>query len=328
MRSRPLDIEDGQITGALAERWGLEIRTITYAPVGGGSHHWKAVARDGTRHFVTVDDLDDKPWFGSARDHVFAKLEQCYGVAATLREAAGLEFVVAPVADRSRALVTRLSSRYTIGLFPFVEGAPVGSFDLPPRDRPAAVRMFARLHGATRHVEAIAPRRSLELPGRADLAAALADLDRPWTGGVIAERARRWISDHAAPLARALEIYDALALEVDRPERAVITHGEPHGGNMVRTAGGLRLVDWDTVALAQPERDLWNLGEDPGQAHRLYARISGRTLDQNALRFYSLAWQLADVAAFTKRLRTARRRSADVDRAWKVLSTMRIEALE
>ena len=38
-----------------------------------------------------------------------------------------------------------------------------------------------------------------------------------------------------------------------------MTHGEPHAGNVMRTDEGRLLVDWDTVALAPPERDLWML---------------------------------------------------------------------
>ena len=44
--------------------------------------------------------------------------------------------------------------------------------------------------------------------------------------------------------------------------RLVITHGEPHPGNLIRTGNGLAMVDWDTVALAPRERDLWMLADD------------------------------------------------------------------
>ena len=36
----------------------------------------------------------------------------------------------------------------------------------------------------------------------------------------------------------------------------VITHGEPHPANLMLAAGRLALIDWDTVALAPPERDV------------------------------------------------------------------------
>ena len=44
-----------------------------------------------------------------------------------------------------------------------------------------------------------------------------------------------------------------------QPQRElVVTHGEPHAGNVMRRSDGRHLlVDWDTVAVAPPERDLW-----------------------------------------------------------------------
>lgn len=39
----------------------------------------------------------------------------------------------------------------------------------------------------------------------------------------------------------------------------VVTHGEPHPGNVIRTSHGLRIIDWTTVQMAPPERDLWML---------------------------------------------------------------------
>ncbi|WP_432843998.1 phosphotransferase family protein [Dactylosporangium sp. CA-092794] len=40
------------------------------------------------------------------------------------------------------------------------------------------------------------------------------------------------------------------------PPGLVLTHGEPHPGNTMRTGGGWLLIDWDTALLAAPERDL------------------------------------------------------------------------
>jgi spectinomycin phosphotransferase len=41
----------------------------------------------------------------------------------------------------------------------------------------------------------------------------------------------------------------------------LVTHGEPPPGNILRAAGKLRLIDWDTAGLALPERDLWSVAE-------------------------------------------------------------------
>jgi spectinomycin phosphotransferase len=95
----------------------------------------------------------------------------------------------------------------------------------------------------------------------------------------------------------------------------VVTHGEPHAGNVLRTPGGeLLLVDWDTVGLAPPERDLWHVCRDTNDYAR-YTEASGRRVDPRAIDLYRLRWQLDDVAIFASDLRSPHVRSGDTERA-------------
>jgi aminoglycoside phosphotransferase (APT) family kinase protein len=50
----------------------------------------------------------------------------------------------------------------------------------------------------------------------------------------------------------------------DRLSDEVLTHGEPHPGNLIQVGSRWMLVDWDTTLVAPPERDLWLL--DPAMA--------------------------------------------------------------
>jgi spectinomycin phosphotransferase len=78
------------------------------------------------------------------------------------------------------------------------------------------------------------------------------------------------------------------------------------------TGEGRVLVDWDTVALAPPERDLWMLVEDAADDEAtVYADATGRRVDQVALDFFRLMWDLSDLAAFTDVLRSPHRHSED-----------------
>jgi spectinomycin phosphotransferase len=80
------------------------------------------------------------------------------------------------------------------------------------------------------------------------------------------------------------------------------------------------LIDWDTVALAPPERDLWMLvGDSAGQAS-IYTDATAREPDQTAVDFFRLTWALADTAAFTHQLRSPHRHSEDTVRAFEALS--------
>src|SRR5262249_58929057 len=94
----------------------------------------------------------------------------------------------------------------------------------------------------------------------------------------------------AAPaLVDLLALADRLRADAEaRGVRSVVTHGEPHSGNIVQTSDGPVLVDWDTVALAPPERDLWMLtGEGMEEHYGLGANAA-------ALDYFRLSWDLKD----------------------------------
>jgi spectinomycin phosphotransferase len=79
------------------------------------------------------------------------------------------------------------------------------------------------------------------------------------------------------------------------------------------------LVDWDTVGLGPPERDLWLVTGEGDLAVRRYAQLTGRAVEADLLAFYRLRWALDDLSAFALRLRAAHRRTADSEHAWRSL---------
>ncbi len=209
MKARPDGLSDRDVEAALATGWNINAR-VEYLPVGVGSYHWRAPAPG---LFVTVDDLDRKPFLGDGPDVVFEAL-------------------------RRKTLTG---------------------------DERAAFRvMLARLHATSvgklaRVVRPEVPlRRELEMALDAPPLAANAPLIRGW-----------------------LDRFDQLVRYLDASDvPLVVTHGEPHSGNIVRTAGGFVLVDWDTVGLAPRERDLWLV--DGG--------------DQRLCELYRLRWRLDDLS--------------------------------
>ena len=166
------------LPGSGAWRWA----GVRYVPQGGGSYHWAAGTPDGRRYFLTADDLHDKPWLGADPDSAFAGLHTAFGTALALRERARLPFVVPPVPALGGETVCRVTPRYSLALFPFVDGQPGRWGDQPsPLDRDLLVRLLAELHLSTPAVASQALVRGMRLHERASLEAALAELDRPWT---------------------------------------------------------------------------------------------------------------------------------------------------
>ncbi|MEU5862888.1 hypothetical protein ABZ815_17045 [Nonomuraea sp. NPDC047529] len=96
-------------------------------------------------------------------------------------------------------------------------------------------------------------------------------------------------------------------------------HGEPHPGNLLRHRGRCLLVDWDTVGLAVPERDLWLVARTPDDLAR-YAAATGRTPDPAALALYRLRWSLDDVAGYVAWFRAPHGHTRDAELSWQFLT--------
>jgi spectinomycin phosphotransferase len=176
--------------------------------------------------------------------------------------------------------------------------------------------MLAELHGATLLVGSDARRIGLDIPGRRNLEAALEQVEETWSGGPFSEPGRRELAAHAANVTALLDVADRLALDVARRSTEwVVTHGEPHARNVMRTGEGLVLIDWDTVALAPPERDLWMVSDAADEA-AIYADATGHAPDPVAMNFFRLVWDLADLAAYLDLIRLPHHETEDSERAY------------
>jgi spectinomycin phosphotransferase len=290
---------------------------MEYLPEGGGSHHWVLTDGDGLRHFVTVDDLDGKDWLGDTRQAVFGGLQHALGMAAELRHHVGLEFVAAPVLAGDGELVRRLDSRYAVSVFPFLAGRsyPFGPY-LDEQLRGRALELIAALHQSTPAVRELAPVHVPGFNGRADLDVFLLDPGRPWDGGPFSRAAHREAAARAADLARLAAGFDRLT-DATAPARAdpVITHGEPHPANLMSVGGRVVLIDWDTAALAPPERDICLIAAGPRDIDH-YQETAGRELDPAVITLYRLRWYLDDLASAIRMFRNHHRDTPDT-RQWR-----------
>jgi spectinomycin phosphotransferase len=322
VRDRPAGIEDHDVVSALTAAWGLEVADVGYAPVGGGAYHWVARCRTGSRWFVTLDELDGKPWLGDTRDEAFQGLRRAMGTSRALRDTAGLAFVAAPEPARDGELVLRLGERYALSVFGYLDGAS-GQFggSLSPRERLGLAEMLAALHGCS---HAGTPVHRIGLPRPGVLEQALSELGRTWAGGPYSGPARALLAGAAGGIRQALAAFSDLAAGLTAAPR-VVTHGEPHPGNVIQAAGQQVLIDWDTVGLAPPERDLWLL---PGDAVDHYAGLTGRPVSAAGLRLYRLRWALDDIRAYTEDLRAPHGRTPGAEHAWQALRASVRSALE
>jgi spectinomycin phosphotransferase len=315
MRTRPDDIDDRQLDEALRESWGVQVAGLEYVAIGGGTHHWRA-----GEYWLSLDDLDDKPFLGASRSLVLANLRRALEIAATLHRE-GLEFVFAPLPTHGGDVLVPITHRYVLSLYPFLRGTtyPWGE-PLPSTEREQLLDTLVRLHGSTPHAARLAHTVAVGFARRANLEAALHAVHTPWCTGPFGESARALFLQRAEDAAWMLGAYDQLATDVaERGAPLVLSHGEPHPSNVMAIGGRLKLLDWDTVGLAPPERDLWWLATDTDTYMKRYTAQTGRAVDAQALKLYRLRWQLDDLIWCISALRAPHSDTVDTRLALKNL---------
>ena len=306
-------VDEMRLAAVVSDHWGFEPLQLTYLPVGGGAYHWSATTTSARRLFVTVDDLRTKPWLGRAPESVFRGLTASYRAAMQLRDDCGLAFVAAPLAATDGEPAVWLDASHSVSVLPFVHGH-CGQWGEPITGevRRELLALLAAIHQAPSHMTGL-PTRDLAVPGRDAIEQALADINQPWSGGPLSEPARHLLHEHSRRVRTWLDELDNR--RTDPACHRVLTHGEPHPGNLMHTRSGLVLLDWDTLAVAAPERDVWMLDDGTGSIIAEYTELTGHQLDPAKLVRHRRLWALTDVAAFTTQLRRPHRASPDAEHA-------------
>ena len=192
--------------------------SLEYLTIGFGSHHWRAVDTDDRPWFVTVDDVVAKR---RARDEdattVFERLRAALTTANDLRDS-GADFVVAPLPGRTGTVVQRISARFALALYPFLDGVTANGEYGSAVDRHAVLEMVTTIHAVPRNRHAGRPGRRLRArePRRARVRARRAGRVRGSTGPTPNGRVRSSTSTRTKSCAR------SSTTRSSRPRRATI----------------------------------------------------------------------------------------------------------
>lgn len=343
----PGDLDEAALAEAVERGWGISVASMGYLAIGWGSHHWKVAGADGAAWFVTVDELENKRVSASeSLDDGFVRLRAALGSAVALRNA-GRDFVVAPVPARGQAAgrgagdlagdvagdlagqllddddgpAVRFGGRFAVAVYPFTEGHSYGWGEWTAERRSAALEMVAAVHTAPAWVRGHALADNFAVPFREQAEAVCSGADVPECGPYT-HRVTRLLREHATGIRRLLDRYDRrTAAARALPGKNVLTHGEPHPGNVMLTGDGWRLIDWDTAAVAPPERDLWDLGPDDTVLDA-YAAMTGVRPLPELLELYRFGWDIKDIACVVARFSRPHGGDADDAESWRLLTSL------
>jgi spectinomycin phosphotransferase len=252
-----------------------------HLPLGFGAHHWRLADEGaGAALFLTLD----LPSPTRSADSFVTAYRAAQGL-----ESAGAPGILAPL-DTLDGRVAVPCAGGLLSATPWQEGRcpePEEAAGQPHRRRVRT--LLESLHAATPPA-GLRPWAARVGP---DLAERLAESTAtPWREGPFGEPARELLrAAHPRLVATERRYRELREIEHAAAERRVPTHGEPHAGNQMLTADGeLLLVDWETLALAPPERDLAALPP----ADR------GEHAEPRMLEMFALEWTLSEVEEYQR----------------------------
>jgi len=294
----PTDLPAQRVLDQVRARWDDSAVRVEHAPVGVRAFHWVVADAAAPRWFATADIL------ATSSDRL--QRVRAYEVAAHLGEK--LDFVVAPVHDRMGQVAVDLSPGYLLSVSRFEPGRAGPGFYADDDERVAVARLLGRLHASARPpgMRTWQPSIGWRSDAQRDDLVRVVQRDS-WTAGPLSEQAGHRLNEARAAMRAALTRFDLLVAAVrGAADRWVLTHGEPHTGNVLQCPSGPRLVDWHTLALAPRERDLRHLmlGATSSGPLRAYVDAGGvpGPLSPDTLELFDLEWRLSEVAAFAVRL--------------------------
>jgi spectinomycin phosphotransferase len=213
-----------------------------------------------------------------------------YELARRLRKD-GAEYVLSPLLWPD-GCIARMVEGYPVLVFPYVEAEEVSRETVTPDELAEVSCIFRRLHGSALQTDLLAEAYTLSFEWDI-LAVISAHTSRPSDRGPYTARFLDLISAWHAELTAELEELTELA-NLCRHDQTpfVLTHGEPCASNILRTAAGLRLIDWGEAAWGPRERDLFHL-------RRTLGPIPGGR--PHFLRFYEIRWRLSEIAEYGMR---------------------------
>ena len=320
MLTPPPGLAGGDLAERIEQAWGVAVVSLDYRPVGFGSHHWVAKDEVGVRHFVTVDELGSESRAGDEVSVLGLHLRRALAAATDLG-VLGCRFVVAPMSTKAGDPLISFNG-YAVALFPFVEGQSF-SFEesFGPADQERVLELVVALHSVP--LAAIQPPatdafvvRGLDQLGRSTGADARSI-------GPHAAVVSRLLIDHEAEIRRLMARYQALVARYrSDPGPLVVTHGEIHPGNVMATSEGWMIVDWDTILVAPPERDLWRLAQGDESVLTAYADATGTAPSRWLVDLYAIRWDLTEIASFAAQFREPHEDTADSRKALDVLRSV------
>ena len=267
-----MGLDEAELVAVVREQYGESSDRLEFEPVGEDSwcyrlgELWVSLRRDLRGHFPAAYE------------------------AASLLWQEGNESVMAPLAGADGEVV-RTVCGHPVVVFPHVAAAPV-AVPLAPGELDDVVGVLSCLHGSV--TTAPLSRERYELSFEDDLDWSINHaIEQGSETGPYSARLRALIrANQRTIVSLRAELKDLAATCAASDSPFVLTHGEPHPGNILRHGDRLLLADWGELMWGPAERDWYHVISSLGGSPRCRPDF---------LRFYEIRWWLSEFAEYATR---------------------------
>ncbi len=286
-----------RLTACLDREYGLAATSVVFLPLGA----------DVDTAVYRVESCEGIPFFLKLRRN----FQPASVVVPYLLAKQGIRNVIAPRATRAGELFVKFDDWFLL-LSPFVAGVSGWDVELTPGQWRELGRGLRALH-------------TVELPEtmacgvlhetynagtRLQVRALLDEMQHSQTNDAISRELLRLAQEKRTVIVSLLRHADELsALLRQQPPRHCLCHGDMHAGNILLADDRLFIVDWDTLVMAPPERDLMFIGgsvggcwNKPQEVQWFMQGYGPQSMDETALAYYRCERILQDIAEFAQAL--------------------------
>ncbi len=302
----PPHLSTERLAACLNREYGLTVASITFLPLGADV--------DTAVYRIETDD-------GAL---LFLKLRRSFEPASVivphLLAGQGAQNIIAPLTTRAGELFVEFEG-FTVLLAPFVEGVSGWDTHLSPEQWRALGFGLKALHsmGVPESLRAIVPRESFDATARLFVQQLLEEKVACRGGDAIAAELVGIVREKRDVIALILRQAQELGTQLlQQPPAYCLCHADIHAGNVLLCEGKLFIVDWDTLILAPPERDLmfigggiggcWNQPQELQWFEEGYGAYESNTI---ALAYYRCERIVQDIAEFAQALLVDEHSEAD-----------------
>ncbi len=294
------DIANETIIACLRTHYGLNVAALTFLPIGADRH--TAVYR--------ADTATSTPYFVKLRSGDFD--DTTLQVPKLLADQ-GVQYVIAPFITQTHQLWTELEG-FKLAVFPFIEGRNGYEMKLGDAHWIGFGRALNAIHTATlpASITDRIPRERFSDYWRTIVKdfqrqALMTSFNDP-----VAAALARFLRHKSAEISRLVQrASDLAAVLLAHPQTFILCHADLHAGNiLIDATDRLYIIDWDTLIMAPPERDLMYAGggqfvnhRTPVEEENLFYQGYGETpVNPIGLAYYRYERIVQDIAAYCEQI--------------------------